>query len=273
MPDLRALQPNSMLRNDGGKGFQDVTFSGGFGHLQKGHGIAFADVNNDGHVDVSISLGGGVVGDKMFDALFLNPGTFFHNSWLKLSLVGVKSNKLGQGARLKVTTANGRKIYMTQGLTASFGSNPVKIQHIGLGDIGPDGVVDVEIAWPIAGAAPQTVRGVRANSWVTVTEGSSDLRYGHVRAIVLRARRRRRLRRRLRRRGLGLDALRLGHHRAHGLHHGHRCGAGAGQPLHHRVHRLCIISIQGVAASPHRASRSASVVAAQSIAARSIAAL
>jgi len=177
MPDLRALQPNSMLRNDGGKGFQDVTFSGGFGHLQKGHGIAFADVNNDGHVDVSISLGGGVVGDKMFDALFLNPGTFFHNSWLKLSLVGVKSNKLGQGARLKVTTADGRNIYMTQGLTASFGSNPVKIQHIGLGDIGPDGVVDVEIAWPIAGAAPQTVRGVRANSWVTVTEGSSELRY------------------------------------------------------------------------------------------------
>merc|ERR1719181_1962037 len=147
-----------MLRNDGGKGFQDVTFSGGFGHLQKGHGIAFADVNNDGHVDVSISLGGGVVGDKMFDALFLNPGTFFHNSWLKLSLVGVKSNKLGQGARLKVTTADGRNIYMTQGLTASFGSNPVKIQHIGLGDIGPDGVVNVEIAWPIAGAAPQTLR-------------------------------------------------------------------------------------------------------------------
>lgn len=177
LPDLRSLQPNSMLRNNAGKEFQDVTFSGGFGHLQKGHGIAFADVNNDGHVDVSVSLGGAFVGDKMFDALFLNPGKFHENSWLKLSLLGVKANRLGQGARLKVTTAKGRSIYMTQGLTASFGSNPVKIQHIGLGDIGKDGVVDVEITWPIVGAKPQVVKGVRANAWATVTEGSSDVLY------------------------------------------------------------------------------------------------
>ena len=38
-----------MLHNLGGERFEDVTFSGGFGHLQKGHGIAFGDldVNSD----------------------------------------------------------------------------------------------------------------------------------------------------------------------------------------------------------------------------------
>lgn len=32
--------------------FQDVTTSGGFGHLQKGHGIAFGDIDNDGGEDI-----------------------------------------------------------------------------------------------------------------------------------------------------------------------------------------------------------------------------
>ncbi len=40
-PSYEALLPNRMFRNHNGKDFQDVTTSGGFGHLQKGHGIAF----------------------------------------------------------------------------------------------------------------------------------------------------------------------------------------------------------------------------------------
>src|SRR5204862_289197 len=43
-PAYEALLPNRMFRNNEGKSFQDVTTSGGFGHLQKGHGIAFGDV-------------------------------------------------------------------------------------------------------------------------------------------------------------------------------------------------------------------------------------
>ncbi|MDP6541039.1 MAG: VCBS repeat-containing protein, partial [Planctomycetota bacterium] len=48
MPDMRTLLPNRMVRNDGGRRFQDVTASGGFGHLQKGHGISFGDLDHDG---------------------------------------------------------------------------------------------------------------------------------------------------------------------------------------------------------------------------------
>ncbi len=39
-PDYRALIPNRMFRNAEGNVFQDVTTSGGFGHLQKGAAIA-----------------------------------------------------------------------------------------------------------------------------------------------------------------------------------------------------------------------------------------
>src|SRR5208337_1004894 len=47
-PSFEALLPKRMFRNDHGKYFQDVTESGGFGNLQKGHGIAFADLENNG---------------------------------------------------------------------------------------------------------------------------------------------------------------------------------------------------------------------------------
>jgi hypothetical protein len=45
-PDFRSLMPNRMFRNAEGKYFQDVTTSGGFGHLQKGHGVSFGDLDN-----------------------------------------------------------------------------------------------------------------------------------------------------------------------------------------------------------------------------------
>jgi hypothetical protein len=57
-PDFDALMPNLMYRSDGKGGFQDVTTSGGFGNLQKGHGIAFGDVDNDGDEDVYLQSGG-----------------------------------------------------------------------------------------------------------------------------------------------------------------------------------------------------------------------
>ncbi len=51
-----------MFRNDQGRTFQDVTTSGGFGNLQKGHGIAFADIENNGNEDVFEELGGAFPG-------------------------------------------------------------------------------------------------------------------------------------------------------------------------------------------------------------------
>src|SRR4029078_9965945 len=99
-PSYTALFPNRMFRNAGGKRFQDVTTSGGFGNLQKGHGIAFADINNDGQQDIYSVLGGAYTGDKYYTALYANPG--HENHWLKLKLEGVTSNRSAIGARIRV---------------------------------------------------------------------------------------------------------------------------------------------------------------------------
>ena len=72
-PDFDTLVPNRMFRNDGGRRFQDVTTAGGFGHLQKGHGVAFGDVDNDGDQDVFEEMGGAYQSDRAYSALYENP--------------------------------------------------------------------------------------------------------------------------------------------------------------------------------------------------------
>ena len=84
--------PNVMLRNDGGRRFQNVTTSGGFGHLQKGHGVAFADFDHDGDQDIYHQLGGFYAGDKFHNALFLNPG--HGNRFLVVNLEGTATNQI-----------------------------------------------------------------------------------------------------------------------------------------------------------------------------------
>jgi hypothetical protein len=72
---LQTLVPNRMFRNDAGRAFQDVTTSGGFGHLQKGHAVAFGDIDNDGQQDVFAVMGGAIESDKFWSTLYKNPGT------------------------------------------------------------------------------------------------------------------------------------------------------------------------------------------------------
>ena len=145
-PSLSTLIPNRMFRNADGKFFQDVTTSGGFGHIQKGHGISFADFDNDGDQDIYEVMGGAYAGDNYRNVLFLNPG--HGNHWITLKLEGIRSNRAAMGARIRVTvqTAQGeRSIYKTVSTGGSFGASPLR-QEIGLGQA--KAIRSVEIFWP-----------------------------------------------------------------------------------------------------------------------------
>jgi hypothetical protein len=172
-PLLGTLIPNRMFRNDEGRSFQDVTTSGGFGQLQKGHGIAFGDVNNDGEQDVYSVVGGALLGDHYPNQLFANPG--HGNHWLKLKLEGVKSNRSALGVRVKVVakTATGeREIHRVVGSGGSFGCSPLR-QEIGLGQA--EAIVRVELFWPATGKT-QTIRGLALDQCYTVREGDDQPR-------------------------------------------------------------------------------------------------
>ena len=170
-PDLTMLVPKRMMRNDGGKRFQDVTTSGGFGNVQKGHGIAFGDLDNDGDQDIYMSIGGAYEGDVYFNALYENPG--HGNGWLKLKLVGVKSNRAAIGARIKVTVEGPegkRAIHKTVNSGGSFGCSPLR-QEIGLGKA--TSIPEVEIWWPTSGTR-QVFNDLQPNHCYQIREGEKS---------------------------------------------------------------------------------------------------
>ena len=170
-PDLGTLIPNRMFRNAEGRFFQDVTASAGTGHLQKGHGVSFGDIDQDGDQDVHVVMGGAYPGDNYRNSLFLNPG--HSNNWIGLKLVGKTSNRPGIGARIKVvvkTDEGSRDIYKTVNSGGSFGSSPLR-QQIGIGKA--KAVERVEVLWPATGRT-DTLLNLQKNHFYVVYEGQTN---------------------------------------------------------------------------------------------------
>ena len=170
-PEYEGLMPNLLFHNVGGKRFIDVTTPAGLGHLQKGHGVAFADLDHDGDQDIFAELGGAYAGDVFGNALFENPG--FGNHWLVVKLVGVTSNRSGIGARIRadiIEDGKKRSIYRWVNSGGSFGANPLR-QHLGLGRA--ESIQSLEIYWP-ASDRTQMFRDVAVNQFIVVTEDHEE---------------------------------------------------------------------------------------------------
>jgi len=170
--NYESLLPKRMFRNDAGRYFQDVTSSGGFGNLQKGHGIAFADIEDNGNEDVLEELGGAYQGDRFMPVLYHNPG--HGNHWITLVLEGKVTNRAAYGARIRVTIDEGgttRSIFRAVGSVSSFGGNPMR-QHIGVGQ--SQRVKQLEIFWPVSNTR-QRFKNVPIDRTFHVTEGRDHL--------------------------------------------------------------------------------------------------
>ena len=169
-PDLRGIYPNRLLRNDQGQRFVDVTTSAGVGHLQKGHGVAFGDLDNDGDQDLFVVMGGAYSGDLFQRSLFENPGHGHH--WVTLLLQGTKANRCAIGARIRVhvTRPDGsaRDIRTVVGTGGSFGSESLQAE-IGLGDA--TAIDEVEILWPGSGTK-QVLKDLPLDRCWRVIEGT-----------------------------------------------------------------------------------------------------
>lgn len=171
-PDYMALYPNRMFRNDGGQRFNDVTTSGGFGHLQKGHAITFGDIDGDGDQDIFAVMGGAYSGDGFQAALFLNPGHGRH--WITLRLQGTQANRGAIGAKVRVHVlqpdGTERDVYVDVGTGGSFGSESLQAE-IGLGDA--KSIAWIEVRWPAPG---KTVRypGVALDGVYRLVEGEAS---------------------------------------------------------------------------------------------------
>jgi enediyne biosynthesis protein E4 len=147
--------PNAIFANAGDGTFRDFSADAGADFQVPGvhRGAAFADFNNDGKIDVAVSLIGGRA------ELWQNVSPE-QNNWIDVKLTGTRSNRDGLGARVRIGSQENQ---MTTNVGyASSSRGPV---HFGVGKAAQ---ADIEIIWP--SGATQVLKGVRADQVVSVRE-------------------------------------------------------------------------------------------------------
>lgn len=173
-PSFLSIVPNKMYRNNNGVSFEDVTYSGGFGHIQKGHAVGFGDLDMDGDQDIYAVMGGAYEGDIFQNILFENPiGN--KNNWINIILEGQISNRSAIGAKIIATfkeDGKTRKVYHTVGTGASFGGNSL-MAEIGLGKA--NSIDTLEIIWPNKTRSTSVFSSVGVNTIVRITEGKEEM--------------------------------------------------------------------------------------------------
>ena len=173
--DFRSIVPNRMFKNDGGKAFTEVTMDG-FGHIQKGHGVGFGDLDNDGDQDIYCVMGGGLEADLAQNILFENHNQ--SNDWITVELEGKKMNRDALGSKIEVivegTDGKQKTIYQTVGTGATFGASSLQ-QEIGLGKV--KSIQSLIVHWASPDIAPSEFKNVKKNTFLKITEGETELGY------------------------------------------------------------------------------------------------
>lgn len=169
-PEFSSIVPNKLYRNIEGKKFEDITYATNTGHIQKGHGVAFADIDNDGDQDIYAVMGGAFEGDHFRNVLFEN-SSVTGNRWIKLKLEGVASNRSAIGARvrIRIKMPGGalQDFYHVVNTGGSFGSKPLLISA-GLGKA--TGIEEIKIWWPNGKNSSQVIKNVAMGTLVKIKE-------------------------------------------------------------------------------------------------------
>lgn len=153
-------EPSRLFRNDGFDGFVEIAAMAGVDDKRDGRGIAVADYDNDGDLDMYVA------NQNAAGVLYRNDiGS--RSNWLEVDLTGTRSNRDAIGARLEIRIGD---LIMIREIVAGNGyaSQSSRRAHFGLGS---HSVIDsLVIRWPAGGV--QTLEKVEVNQILIVTEPS-----------------------------------------------------------------------------------------------------
>jgi hypothetical protein len=160
-PNRRYPEPNSVFRNLGNGKFAEVSRTAGPDfQLEAAHrGAAFGDLFNEGRIDAVVTVLGG-------PAEILHNISNTGNHWILLKLVGTKSNRMGIGAQIHITTEDGRQQWNEVTTAVGYASSSDSRVHFGLGS--NRHIRDMEIRWP--SGIKQTLHNLEADRILTIEE-------------------------------------------------------------------------------------------------------
>ena len=121
--------------------------------------MALGDLDNDGRVDAVVSVLNG-------------PAKIFHNTtrngnhWILLKLRGTESNRMGIGAKIRLTAADGSVQYNHVTTSVGYASSSDSRVHFGLG--ANTAAKEIQITWP--SGIQQVLHDVAADRIVAITE-------------------------------------------------------------------------------------------------------
>jgi hypothetical protein len=164
-PQVRFKQIDTLFHNEGNGKFVETTKLAGEGFKTPyvGRGVAFADFDNDGFVDV-------VVGNNGEPPLLLHNSGGNGNHFVNFRLVGTKSNRDAMGARVHIVAGGLSQIREIAGGGSYLSQSDLRA-NFGLGKA--TRVESVEISWP--SGLKQVFHDVEAGKFYQVVEGKDQL--------------------------------------------------------------------------------------------------
>jgi hypothetical protein len=158
--------PRLIYRNLGNGRFKEVTAGCGPGarDLHSSRGCAFGDYDNDGDIDVLIMNMNEPPSLLRND--YAGGGRRGANNWLKLKLVGAKSNRSAIGAKVSLKTGPRLQTQEVTSQSSYYSHNDLRL-HFGIGE--NDKADLVEVRWP--NGQTETFKDIASNRIVTIKEG------------------------------------------------------------------------------------------------------
>ena len=161
VPNRSYPEPNTIFRNLGNGRFEDVSAMAGPDILKEAphRCVAFGDIDNDGRIDMVVSVLGGPV--KLFRNI-----TGGNNHWILLNLIGTKSNRMAIGAQIRIVTEDGHSQWNEVTTAVGYASSSDSRVHFGLGS--SRRIKELEIRWP--SGIKQVLHDVEVDRIMTIRE-------------------------------------------------------------------------------------------------------